>query len=427
MWLLKNGAAQAFELVRESMHVSDADRARFAASVARPASALDMPRIMSRAGATAEIRVEGALTKTLDVFAWLFFGANTTYSDIQESLAIAANDPNIKNVLLKIDSPGGHVDGLFETFAALEAFGKPINVLASCACSAAYGIACAARGPIKAETEASEFGSVGVAASYLLSESIVDITSTNAPDKRPDLSTEEGKAVIREQLDAIHDLFVGVIASGRGVDVETVNETFGRGRVVLAKDAKKRKMINAIAVTAKRPDAQTATSAIHESPEEQSPIAPPTQAQRKTAAAVGAAPQPRKKHMDEQELKAQHPELYAAVLAKGKADGKEEGVKEGEAKERKRVLAHLKMADTTGATKVAGEAIASGASVLDEEVHAEYVSAALKKAAVAERDNDAVAAATATAGAETAGNVAQKDLGDEIVARLDAGKNKVKK
>lgn len=401
MWLLKKEVAEAIERERVSRggRITAEERQQWEASTGAEKSALDMPRIMSKAGKSAEIRVEGVLTKNRDIFAWLFYGANTSYREIQSALAAAESDRDVKDVVLYIDSPGGHVDGWFDCLGALEAFSKPIRVKSVCACSAAYGIACAAGGKIEAVNQGSEFGSVGVAVTYFHDEALVDITSTNAPDKRPDISTEEGRAVVRKELDAIHELFADVVARGRGKSVDDVNENFGRGAVLIAGEAKKRGMIDS--------------------------IAQPAKAQRKTADAAGSAQQPlRKNKMDEQELKAQHPDLYAAVLAKGKAEGKDEGLKEGSEKERKRVQAHLKLAETTGAVKVAHEAIASGKSTLDEDVHAEYLSAALKQRDISARDSDAEAAASATAGA---GAAVEKDLGDNIVALLDAGKDKVSK
>jgi ATP-dependent protease ClpP protease subunit len=122
--------------------------------------------------------------------------------------------------------------------------------------------------------------------------------------------------------------------------------------------------------------------------------------------------------MNEEQFRAQHPELYAAVFEKGKAEGNKSGAEAGRDAERKRVLAHLKLAATTGATKVAHDAIASGASTLDEEVHASYMAAALDRREVAARQEDSSAAVAAIAGAAPTGAPAGQaaDLGDHIMA-----------
>src|SRR5688572_10535595 len=79
----------------------------------------DRPRNLTVAGSTAQIAIEGVLTKKPDFFALFFGGGNTTYSTIRQALATAEMDPTIKDVVLHIDSPGGSVDGLFETLDAI--------------------------------------------------------------------------------------------------------------------------------------------------------------------------------------------------------------------------------------------------------------------------------------------------------------------
>src|SRR5690606_11582902 len=165
--------------------------------------------------------------------------------------AMARTDDSIKRVVFYVDSPGGQVHGLFDTLAAIESFPKPMVSRCAYACSAAYAIPAMA-GKIEAINPAVSVGSVGVVASYFVDDGVIDITSTEAPDKRPDVSTEEGQAVIRKHLDALHELFVDAIArgrthaTGREFTVDDVNANFGRGAVVLGKEAKRRGMVDMV-------------------------------------------------------------------------------------------------------------------------------------------------------------------------------------
>lgn len=362
---------------------------------------------------TAQILVEGVLTEEPDWLCWLLDIPNTAYSDIQEGLALAGADPLVSKVLFVVKSPGGYLDGLFETLAAIETFPKPMSVDATCACSAAFGIAAMA-GKIRALSPAAEFGSVGVARQYFIDpEHIVDIASTPAPNKRPDLTTEEGKAIVRAELDAMHELFADAIARGRQAatgekyTVDRVNAEFGRGGVVLADAARAAGMIDRVLKNQKR-----GTSATEDGGEE-APMPAPTVA---SAAPASPAPEgepkpqaaasnvvplhpstPRssgqgKKTMNKHELKTQHPDTYAAIYEEGKTAGKTEGVAEGEAKERKRVNAHLKMGASHKAMDIATKAIASGASLSDEECLADYLSAGKNAQAQADRQADSDAA-----------------------------------
>lgn len=408
-WLLKPEVARALQEGRASRYQPTLEeRARFAADM-REAYAereTEGTRILRVAGDVAEIEVEGVLTEKPDCFALLFGGGNTTYASIRKSLAMAEANPDVKRIVLRIASPGGQVTGLFETLAALEAATKPISVIASLAASAAYGIAAVA-GPIEAVTPASEFGSIGVAVSLFLDDQVVDIASTDAPNKRPDVTTEEGLAVIRQELDALHEVFVEAIAKGRShstgreVTPAMVNTEFGRGGMFVASQAKKRRMIDKTSA----PVTRARAGARAEADDQEAPQVPERDTQMSA--------------LTMEQFKSQHPELHAQLLA--------EGVAQGEAKERKRVLAHLKLADSTGASQVARKAIESGASTMDEDVHAEYLSAAINKRDSNARQADSDAAGAALEGARTPAEPQARDNGDKVADALGLPPPKPKK
>jgi capsid assembly protease len=228
--------------------LQDAARLPTAPTAADRAAYLQTPqaRPMRSAGSVAHIDVRGILTPQPDLLAMLFGGGNTTYPSIRDALSAAAADPTVERVVMNVDSPGGTVDGLFETLAAVEAFQKPITVRASRATSAAYAIAAAA-GPIEATTSASSFGSIGVATALFTDGRVVDITNRESPDKRPDVRTPEGRGVVQDHLDDIYTLFVEAIARGRNVSTDRVAVDFGRGRVLLSRDALRLGMVDSIA------------------------------------------------------------------------------------------------------------------------------------------------------------------------------------
>jgi len=210
--------------------------------------------LTTAADGTAEIRISGVLLPGASHFA-LYRGGSTRYGDIRDALAKADQDPAVKRIVLNINSPGGAVDGLFETVNAVRAVRKPISVRASAALSAAYALAAATGGPIVAESEASQFGSIGVATPsyyFLQGEEVISITSTEAPKKRPDVRTEEGRAVIREHLDAVHKLFVEAIAEGRRTKASDINANYGRGATLLAREARAAGMIDRIPTKPRR-------------------------------------------------------------------------------------------------------------------------------------------------------------------------------
>jgi ClpP class serine protease len=407
MWLLKHDVAARYEswlkLCSQPTEAQLSQLTKFAER-REAAIAARSPECLTVAGDVAQISVCGVLTPQPDFWAWLFYGENTSYAEIREALGIAGADPNVKRIAFHVDSPGGHVAGLFETLGAIEAFdpSKKRSVTASLAASAAYAIAAVA-GTIEAVSPASEFGSVGVVRSYYVDETLVEITSTEAPNKRPDPTTEEGKAVIRGELDAIHDLFVDAIARGRTragkeTDVAKVNAEFGRGGVLLARAALSAGMIDKAP-----PKARAAVKADHETGE---PIVLP-------------ATQTEQKPMDLEKLKAEHPALYKAVVDGAKT--------EAITAERDRVAGHLTMGETSGDMKTAIEAIKSGEG-LTVALTAKYMAAGMNRKDIATRGDDAKTAAEALDGAKpVAGSEAGKDLGDEVVALLEKERGVAKK
>lgn len=330
-WLLEQSTLDA---MRAAPLPTAAQSAEFAATVVAEANA-DMPRILTVAGNNAQINVKGVLTKERSWMAAFFGGGNTTYGEIISALAVAEADPSIRSIVLHVDSGGGQISGMFEAMAVLQASKKPITTLVSgMAASAAFGLA-SQTDSIMAESRASQVGSIGVAATFHVSDREVTITSSNAPKKRPDVSTEEGKAMVREELDALEALFIDDIAAGRNKSVATVTAEFGQGGILLAEEAKKRGMIDSIITSFPKPKASRGAS-----------------------------------KMDIAELKAQHPEVFQAA------------VDVGATAERDRVEAHLISGKATDAMDVAMAAIEDGSPMTDK-LRATYMAAGQKTKEIA--------------------------------------------
>tara|TARA_R110002153_G_C13332612_1_gene498618 strand:- start:34472 stop:35623 length:1152 start_codon:yes stop_codon:yes gene_type:complete len=366
MWLLEASVRQAMEQAKQSGFMATVEQ-QIEYEARSISAAGGGSRIMTVAGSTAEIAVKGVITKSPDIMAMLFGGGNTTYSDITTALAEASSNPAIKDITMAIDSPGGTVDGLFDTLAAIEATPKPVKaVVSNTAASAAYAIAAQAD-EIVATNKAARFGSVGIVATMGVDDSVVRITSTEAPKKAPDVSTDEGKAVVREELDALHEIFVDAIASGRGTTTDKINADFGQGATLLASEALKRGMIDSLM------SADSTTTATSGNKQE----------------AI---------NMDLNTLKAQHSDVYAAA------------VQEGVAQERDRVGAHLIMGQQAGAIETAIEACKDG-SEMTSTLQATYMTAGMNRADVKAREEDDKGA--------TAGN--EIDADNQELAKEAAG------
>lgn len=100
--------------------------------------------------------------------------------------------------------------------------------------------------------------------------------------------------------------------------------------------------------------------------------------------------------MNLQELKAQHPDTYAAAVA------------EGVAQEKDRVSAHLTMGEASGDLKTAIEAVEKG-DALTASYQAKYMAAGMKNGQIGARQGDDAAAAAALAGVTPGATATDQD------------------
>ena len=184
-----------------------------------------------------------------------------------------AADPNIKGIVLDVDSPGGNVAGVPEAVGAIrdvKAAGKPITAVAHhWAASAAYWLASAADELVV--TPSGEVGSIGV---YVYHEDIskrlgmLGVTPTlikagaNKAEGHPAFPLgEEAAAHVQARVDDYYGMFVKDVAKGRGVPLSTVRDSFGGGRMVGAQEAVRLGMadrVDSLADTIKRMQRTTA-------------------------------------------------------------------------------------------------------------------------------------------------------------------------
>lgn len=352
------------------------------------------PRNMKVVGDVASIDVRGVLT---DQPSWLyafFGGGNTTYSSIRNALAIAEADKSISRIQMNIDSPGGMATAEWiETLDAITATTKPVDAfVGDVAASGAYGIAAKAD-TITAQNSFSSFGSIGVVTtlSKPSESSSIEITSTHAPNKRPNPETEIGRAAIVERIDAKERIFIEAVADGRGVSTDKVKSDFGRGGVFLADKALEVGMIDSIAgADIGTGNGSSNTSVAHNGGE--------------TNKEVGS--------MDLATLKKEHPEVFAAA--------KQEGVQEGVTQERDRVGAFAVLGESSGDMKTAMAAIKDG-SEMTATLQATFIAAGMNRNDQQTREtaDEQVSGAVDGAAVESAGELDAEDQIAKAVCEIN--------
>lgn len=203
------------------------------------------------------IPVSGVIGKKMNMFSQISGGASTQL--IARDIEAALSDPNVNSILLHIDSPGGTVDGTQTLADVISSAGeqKPVVAFADgLMASAAYWIGSAAA-EIVASSSTTEIGSVGVVTSHTDisgAESAQGIKTTEiSAGKYKRLAsryaplTEEGAALMQDQVDQIYSIFVDAVAENRGTTSEQVLADMADGRVFLASEARDRGMIDYIA------------------------------------------------------------------------------------------------------------------------------------------------------------------------------------
>ncbi|AOX10689.1 hypothetical protein Q5O_20630 [Pseudomonas putida JB] len=205
---------------------------------------LDETRRVTMRGNVAVVPITGPIFRYANLFTEIS-GATSTQilaTDIQRAL----DDPKVKSIVLNIDSPGGVASGINELAEMIFAARDRKRIAAyigGIGASAAYWIASAA-GEIVID-EASLAGSIGVVVEAVIEDekktgrTRYQIVSRNAPNKRPDLGTEEGRAKMGETIDAMADVFVGKVARNLGVAAEKVPEMGDHGGIRVGADAVK--------------------------------------------------------------------------------------------------------------------------------------------------------------------------------------------
>ncbi len=165
----------------------------------------------------------------------------TSYHDIEAMAESAFADPQVKAVLLEIDSSGGEAGGVFDLAQRLrtlaQASNKPLWAIADeAALSAAYALACAADRLWLTRT--AEVGSIGVVAVHV-DESAADAKAGMAytflhagahkVDGHPHAPLSEAVATdIQNDIDGLHSQFIDLVSAFRHLSSDAIRATEAR-------------------------------------------------------------------------------------------------------------------------------------------------------------------------------------------------------
>jgi capsid assembly protease len=247
------------------------------------------------------IPVHGVMAKRANMFTQISGGVSSEL--VMRDIGKALDDPDVRGVVLDIDSPGGTMDGTLELANFIFEGRDKKKIIAhsdGTMGSAAYWIGSAAH-EIYISGDTVQTGSIGVVAQhvdYSKFEEKEGIKTTEiyagrykriASQHEP--LSEDGRKYIQSMVDYLYTVFVDSVARFRGVSSDTVLQNMADGRIFIGKQGITAGLVNDIATLDKLTQI----------------ILPAMQVKNKVITSK------KEVNMDLEQLKAEHPDLYKKI------------------------------------------------------------------------------------------------------------------
>lgn len=260
--------------------------------------------------ATAVIRLYGPIVPRANLMTEYSGGA--THSGFARSVREAADDDSVSEIVLDISSPGGTVEGIDVSAESVRyaADKKPVTaVTEGMMCSAAYWIASQADKIVASPT--AQIGSIGVLAGHTdmtkLEENLGLKTTIfrSGPKKAlghpSETLSDTAQKEIQREVDELYDVFLRDVAAGRGRTKKQVKDEWGDGAVYATARALELGLVD---------EQGTLYDVLNGSTPTSSP-------KRKRGGRKASAME---ENMTLEELKAENPTLYDALMAQARTD-----------------------------------------------------------------------------------------------------------
>jgi signal peptide peptidase SppA len=182
-------------------------------------------------------------------------GGGAPLTKFMDAFRQADADPNVRAILLDIDSPGGSVEMVAEAAAMIAGASTPVTAIANTmAGSAAYYLASQADEIVASPSAL--VGSIGVFARHVdesgaLEQEGLKVTLVSAGTYKTEGNpyeplSETARESMQAMVDEFYGAFVDAVASGRGVSSDEVRSGFGQGRILTAPAALAAGMVDRI-------------------------------------------------------------------------------------------------------------------------------------------------------------------------------------
>lgn len=191
----------------------------------------------------AVISMLGPVSRYDSYVSWIMsflFGVGCTTDSLIDQFQTAFNDPACRGIRFLPDGPGGDgaaICDLGDMIYQMRDVKPVVAYVDNLAASATYWPTAACN--LVVLSDAAFVGSIGVVSLMRTggADGLIEIVSSQSPNKRPDLSTAAGRSVHQQRVDSLADVFIGRMAKYRGVSVEKVESDFGQGGVLIGEKA----------------------------------------------------------------------------------------------------------------------------------------------------------------------------------------------
>ena len=192
----------------------------------------------------AYVPIQGVIAQRASAVGDICSNVGTSVEHVRADLRAAMNDPQVRSIVLAVDSPGGSVLGIDELATEIRAAREQKPIVAhtdAMMASAAYYLASQANRIVA--TRSSAVGSVGVIASFLDNSRalanrgyepvVVKSTPAKGGVQTNGSVSDADRADVQREVDRYHDMFVESIAAGRGIaadEARSMGDDAGRAR-----------------------------------------------------------------------------------------------------------------------------------------------------------------------------------------------------
>lgn len=298
-------ASQPWAITPDMLHTISTIARRENESVetleARAGHPLQNTRLVTMRGSTAIIPITGPIFRYGNMFTRI--SGATSLDVLAQEFNSALENPAVKDIVLNLDTPGGQANGIAEFAAMVHGAGKPVTAFIENAASAGYWIASAASRVVISKTgEAGSIGAVVAIDTTGNKPGVIEIVSSQSPKKRPDVTTDAGRAQIQTRVDQWAAAFISDVAANRNTTVEDVLARFGQGDMKMGQAAVDAGMADKVATLEAVIAGLSGTTL----------KGAKTMANEDTGVPAAAAPAITREY-----LAAHHPELVAALQGEG--------------------------------------------------------------------------------------------------------------